>query len=233
MISKDANDRIFEALFCQAVIDNYEEELSMIPSEEELSKLHSFSNRHIEGINRLFAQDKRNERLKATAKWARRCAAVLIVGTVLLFASLMTVSEVRATVTAVVIEWFEQFTKFTSEHGSSKELQAWEPSYLPEGFVEDERYGDFGRLTIRYLATGDKAMTFTYTSQSDSASIDNDQRNFSSIEISGITYYIFEAETPDKESTVIWDADGYRFVARGQLSAAELIKIAESVENNL
>lgn len=230
MVSKDTNDHFFEALFRQAVIDNYEEELSMIPSEEVLSKSYSFSDIHITRMKKLFLHEERSKRLQAAIKWARRSVAVIIVGVFVVLGALATVPEVRATVTAVIIEWFEQFTKFTSRQDALQELQEWEPSYVPDGFTEDERYGDFGRLTIRYSDTDGKAMTFTYISQSDSASLDNEERNFNNIEIAGVTYYTFEAEASDKESSIIWDAVECRFTVSGQLPTEELLKIAESVK---
>jgi len=221
---------LFEALLRQAVIDNYEEELAMISAEVELSNLHSFSNRHIEGINRLFDQAKKRERLKAAAKWARRSVAVFIVGTMVLFGALMTVPQVRATVATVIIEWVEQFTKFTSSQDSSQGFQEWEPAYVPEGFIEDERYGDFGRLTIWYSDFEGSAISFTYIKQGDSISVDNEGRDFFEIEAAGITYCIFESKDLNKGTSIIWDNYGYRFSIEGQSPVSELLKIAKSVE---
>lgn len=230
MINKDINDHIFEALFRQAVIDNYEEELSGIPSEEVLSGLYSFSDMHAARVKKLFLHEERVKRFQAAIKWARRSVAVIIASVLVVSGALATVPEVRAAVKAVIVEWFGQFTKFTSGREALQETQEWEPSYVPDGFTEDERYGDFGRRTIRYSDADGKAMTFTYISQSDSVSLDNEERSFSNIEMAGVTYYTFEAETSDKESSIIWDSDEYRFTVSGQLPVEELLKIAESVK---
>ena len=229
MINENTKDHLFEALFRQAVIDNYEEELSMIPSEDELSKQYLFSDLHIAQMKRLFLQAERRERLQAVTKWARRCAAVIIAGTLILFGALMTVPEVRATVTSVIVEWFEQFTKFTSEQDSPQELQEWEPSYLPEGFAEDERYGDFGRGTIRYSDSQGNRIAFTYVAQDDSVSVDNENRHYYEVNEAGTLYHVFKSETPDKLSTVVWDQEEYRFSVDGQISGIELLNIAKSI----
>lgn len=221
---------LFDALFRQAVIDNYEEELSVIPTKKELSTLYSLSDEHIARMKRLFSQAERLEMLRSAAKWTRRCVAVVIVGFVVLFGVLMTVPEVRATVKSVIIEWFDQFTKFTSGQDSTKESLEWEPSYVPEGFTEDERYGDFGRLTIWYLDSKGNSIVFAYINQSDSVSVDNENRDFYEVEVTGTTYYIFESETSDKGNTVIWDKEGYRFTIEGQSPGGELLNTAKSVE---
>jgi hypothetical protein len=232
MTDQNVSGRPFDTLFRQAVIDNYEEEILAIPSEKELSKLYSFSDMHIARMKRLFARAERLERLNSAAKWARRCAVVAIVTAAVLFSAFMTDSEVRAAIKSVIIEWFDQFTKFTSRQDSTKESQEWEPSYVPEGFTEDERYGDFGRLTIRYSDSKGNTIAFTYIGQSDSASLDNENRDFYEVEAEKTIYYVFEAETSDKGNSVIWDKEGYRFTVRGQLPISELLNIAESVEKN-
>lgn len=224
------NAHLFDALFRQAVIDNYEEELSVIPTEKELSALYAFSDAHIARMKRLFSQAERHEMLRSAAKWVKRCAAVFIVVTVVLFGALMMVPEVRAAVKSVIIEWYDQFTKFTSGQDPTKESQEWEPSYVPEGFAEDERYGDFGRLTIWYLDSRGNSIVFTYFDQSDSVSVDNENRDFYEVESAGTIYYVFESETQDKGNSVIWDKEGYRFTIEGQSPESELLNIAKSVE---
>lgn len=232
MNDRNGSDHFFDALFRQAVIDNYEQELSAIPTEKELSARYSFSDAHTARMKKLFSQAEKLEAFRSAAKWARRCAAIVIVGAVVLFGAFMTVPEVRATVKSVIIEWFDQFTKFTSGQDSPKISQGWEPSYLPEGFTEDERYGDFGRLTIRYSDATGSTIAFSYIGQSDSASIDNENRSFYEVEAAGTIYYVFEAETSDKGNSVIWDKEGYRFTTEGQLSISELLNIAKSVEKS-
>lgn len=231
MIDRNGNDHLFDALFRQAVIDNYEEELSTIPTEKELSALYSYSAAHTARMKRLFLQAERHEMLRSVIKWTTRCAAVVIVGAIVLFGALMTVPEVRATVKSVIIEWHEQFTKFISGQDSTQESQEWEPSYVPKGFVEDERYGDFGRLTIRYSDSKGNTLAFTYIDQSDAISVDNENRDFYEIESAGTIYYVFEAQTSEKGSSVLWDKGGYRFIIEGQSPVSELLNIAKSVKN--
>lgn len=236
MINMDGNRHLFDALFRQAVIDNYEEEIAAIPDEQELSAVYSFSDTHNARMKNLFLREKRSGMVKSTMKWVRRCVAVIIVGAVLLFGAVMTVPEVRAAVKSVIIEWYSQFTQFTSEQKSTEEShdesQVWEPSYMVEGFAENERHGKPGHLTIRYSDSQNNIITFSYIDQSDSIFVDNENRKFYEFEEKGTLYYIFEAEGSDKGNTVIWDKEEYRFSVEGQSPVGELLKIAESIEKS-
>ena len=50
--------------------------------------------------------------------------------------TLLSTPEVRAAVSKVIIEWLEQFKKFTSPQDQSEEFGTWEVSYIPEGYAE-------------------------------------------------------------------------------------------------
>jgi len=50
------NDNVFEALFRQAVIDNFLEEIDSLPPDEELSKIYIFSPEHEARMQRLFGK---------------------------------------------------------------------------------------------------------------------------------------------------------------------------------
>lgn len=230
MTEQNTRDALFEALFRQAVIDNYEEEIAEGLDEGDGLKLHIFSERHNLRMKKLFAQAEGRERLQYGIKWAGRCVAAVLVGTLVFFSALMTVPEVRAAVKSVVIEWFDQFTKFSSDESAPKEVQNWAPSYIPEEFYEDERYDDFGHVTIRYSNTNGDIIRFSYIDQSGSISVDNESRKFYEVVNGEIIYYVFEAEASNKGNSVIWDQDGYRFTVKGQSSIDNLLNMAKSIK---
>jgi hypothetical protein len=53
------NDVVFEALFRQAVIDDFNDEINSIPSNEQMTKLYSFSPEFEIKMKRLFIKDSR------------------------------------------------------------------------------------------------------------------------------------------------------------------------------
>ncbi|NLB42433.1 MAG: hypothetical protein GX815_09265 [Clostridiales bacterium] len=48
MYNEKITNALFEAVFRQAIIENYQQELTEIPSEIELAKIYTFSERHNE-----------------------------------------------------------------------------------------------------------------------------------------------------------------------------------------
>jgi hypothetical protein len=59
-MNKDrVNDEVFEALFRQAVIDDFNEEIDSIPTNEDLAKIYSFSPEFEIRMKKLFIKDRR------------------------------------------------------------------------------------------------------------------------------------------------------------------------------
>lgn len=64
-MNKDqVNDVIFEALFRQAVIDDFNEKIDSIPTNEQLAEIYSFSWEFEMRMKKLFVKDHRRKFLK-------------------------------------------------------------------------------------------------------------------------------------------------------------------------
>ena len=108
------SDNLFEALFRQVVIDNFNRELAKIPSEEELSKSITFSAQHELRMKKLFIYINRKYWIKSALKQAKKIAVITILTIFILFGALMTMPNVRASVTETFILWFDQNLKSNS-----------------------------------------------------------------------------------------------------------------------
>ncbi|MCL2517190.1 MAG: hypothetical protein FWF15_01380 [Oscillospiraceae bacterium] len=101
------NDPVFEALFKQAVIDDYTDEIDSIPSNDELVKKYPFTPQFNVRMKKLFARVRRKEILNKVIKFSQRAAVIFLFFTTFLFGLLLINPEVRATVGNVFVEWFE------------------------------------------------------------------------------------------------------------------------------
>lgn len=138
MNKEQVNDFLFEELFRQAVIDDFNEELDSIPTKGRLSKTYSFSPEFEIRMKKLFAKDRRRSFLRTGILYTRKVASIFIMVLGLLFATLLFNTEVRATVGKVFIEWYEKFTSFTyTDEEVINEKKDWNLNYLPEGYVEE------------------------------------------------------------------------------------------------
>lgn len=140
MIGSESETTLFDVVFAQAVVLNFENELAEIPAKQELEKIYSFSASHIDKMEKLFGIDKKKNLLRKIGKWIRYAAAVIFIIMTLFFSMFLSSPRVRAAVSDVTIEWYEKFTSFT--FGTNEQIKVdtteWWPAYLPAGFSEHE-----------------------------------------------------------------------------------------------
>lgn len=231
-MNNQANDTIFEALFRQAVIDDFNDEINFIPSNEQLTKLYSFSPEFEIKMKKLFIKNSRKDFAKTVLLYSKRVASILIIVLGLLFSTLLFNTEVRAAVGKVLVEWYEKFTSFTFEDNKViDDKKEWTLGYLPEGY-EQENYEILGRITsIEYRNNQGENIRFTYVPEGSvtNISVDNENHEISNYVILGNEAFSITALDDKFDNGVIWNMDGHTFDLWGKVSIDELIKIAESI----
>lgn len=229
MSVRQINTSVFDALFRQAVIDNFNEELESLPSDEELARQYTFSKAHETRMKKLFARQMRIERLRATAKWSRRLVAVITIAVTMLFGSLMLVPQVRATILGTIVEWYEEFIRISSDTSESDKT-GFEPSYIPKGFIEYARYDNEAITTILYMNEEGAEILFQSSLSSGSLSVDNEGHDYEVSLVDGVEYHKLTAISEGKDNSIIWDSFGQRYVVISRISMEEIQRIAISVE---
>ncbi len=230
---KEIDGSVFEALFRQAIIDDYNEEIDSIPPEEDLVETISFSPEFELRMKKLFAHERRKEFLKKAFNYGRRAAAVFVVAVTILFCMLLFNPEVRAAVKNTVVEWYDKFTSFIfqEENSDIDEKKEWQPEYLPAGYRKNS-VEKLGRATnIEYTNDLGGAIYFSYRPDGNDTNIsaDNENHVFENDTIDGHEAYIIKATKDGFENGLIWNLDGYTFNIWSELPIKELIKIAKSI----
>jgi len=225
---------ITETILSYAVNENFKREMAAIPPDSELAKIYVFSERHEKRMKSLFANERRKEiTVKVLIKF-KFVALVGLVSIAVLFGSLLTSQNVRAAVGRTMIEWYDQFTRFSYEGTNTPdEFMDWYPLYIPDGFEESE-ITDFGdnMKQIRYVSQENGTTIFFEYSQTEGAtiSIDNEHSVYEPIFIDGIDYQIFRAMSDEYRNKILWRMDGdYRFYLASTIHIDEMIKMAVSV----
>ena len=231
-VEKILKNELSETILRQAVILNNQSELKAIPSDEELSKLYSFSNRHNARMEALFAKENFRMACRRVFNSSKRIAVIIAVITSIVFGTLLTNRQVRASVSNAVIEWFDIFThiSFYNEEGNDEVLVDWFPTYLPEGFLETDKFMtvDFCSIEITNQENERIFMDY-YFSDEITFSVDNEHSDYSVLFVSGIEYHIFETPSNAERAKVLWQKEGYSFSIESSLATDELMKIATSV----
>jgi len=228
MSGKQISDRVFDALFKQAVIDNLNDELDSLPPYDELAELYAYSPAHEKRMKRLFAREEHKQRLYTACSWSRRAAAVVVIAVSILFSSLMLVTEVRAAVTGTIIEWYTRFVRFTS-NAPAAEKKNFEPGYIPAGYREALRDELDTLTTILYMNDGGMIIIFQSSLADDSISVDAEGHDHAVVWVDGVEYHTFAAVGEGEENALIWEASGQRYHVSSELSLGELFKIGLSV----
>jgi hypothetical protein len=221
-----SDDPIMEAIFKQAVTQNFERELAEMEKKAEPAQ---FSSRHERRMAALFARERRKERRGKAFVFAKRAssaAAAVFIGVSLIF---LAAPEVRASIRGAAINWFEKFTKFSAgNHGET--AANWELSYIPEGFTEASKKLNENDMFIIYENGTGETLVFISIPADDSLSVNNEGVKYGQVLKDGVVYHTFEAESDAHTSSIVWDADGYRFCVDGKLPMSELFRVARSVE---
>lgn len=235
-MNKDqVNDVVFEALFHQAVIDDFNEEINSIPTNEQLAKTYSFSPEFEIRMKKLFAKDRRTKFAKTLTLYSKKVASIFIIVLGLLFSTLLFNTEVRATVGKVLIEWYEKFTSFTFRDDEViDEGKEWTLKYLPEGYAQ-KNYEVLGRIiNIEFTNNQGDKIRFSYRPEESitNISVDNENHEIDSCIILDNEAFSITAVDDRFDNGVIWNIDGHTFNLWGKISINELSKIAESIAEN-
>ena len=236
MMSKNQmNDMVFEALFRQAVIEDFNEDINSIQSNEELSKIYSFSPEFETRMGKLLTKDRRKDHVRKTMYYSRKVASILIIVLGLLFGSLLLNTEVRATVGKVLVEWYEKFTTFSfRDDAVIDEYKDWILGYIPEGYAQ-KNYEVLGRIkNIEYANNQGNKIRFTYVPDNSitNISVDNENHEIDTFILLGNKAYSIIATNNEFDNGIIWNMEGYTFDLWGKLSIDELERIAESIVEN-
>ncbi len=235
MTKNEMNDIVFEALFRQAVIDDFNDEINSAQSNELLSKMYSFSEEFDNRMKKLLTKDRRKEYFKKTVHYSRKVASILFIVLGLLFGSLLLNTEVRASVGKVLVEWYEKFTTFSfKDEVVIDETKHWILGHIPEGYSQ-KNYEVLGRIkNIEYANIQGDKIRFTYVPDNSitNISVDNENHEIDTFMLLGNKAYSIIATNKEFDNGIIWNMEGHTFDLWSKLPIDELKKIAESMVEN-
>lgn len=235
MNKNQVGDTVFEALFRQAVIDDFNEEIDSIPTNEQLAKIYSFSIEFETRMKKLFTRDHRKNSFKNAMFYSRKVASILIIVLGLLFGTLLFNTEVRAAVGKALVEWYDKFTSFTfTDEGVNAEKKDWMLNYLPTGYAL-KNYEVLGRITnIEFTNSQGDKIRFSYRPEESitNISVDNENHEINSYVILDRDAFSVTAINDKFDNGVIWNMEGHTFDLWGKIPMNELKKVAESISEN-
>ena len=226
------SDVRFDALLKLAIIENFEDELTKLPSNDELEGIIAFSVKHERKMKRLFVIEQWVDAYKMSALVLKYAVIFTVFAVTVFFGLLLTKSDIRAAVRKTAVEWLENFTRFSfnNESGSIKgSHKEWRPGYLPGGFKECDSYVYANTKAVEYVNDEHVIIIFEYAPADGSAVyVDNEYAEYSCIEINEIIYYLFDRYKENRHSIILWEHDGISFTIESLISGEELLRMASS-----
>ncbi len=212
----------------EAVIKAGIYEIEALPTDDEIE--HEFSNDFERKMERLIRRSKTRNLIGGMAFLRRRVVA-LIAAIIILFASAMSVSAVRAAVFEFITEVYEKFTHiFFNESRSSQDaadgFAIYEPAYIPEGFKLVNKNTD-GLVLLEYEKENDFISYSQQCLENVSININTEGVKLEELEFKGLPAKYYSNQGVQN---LVWYDDKYMYTVSSTLDRDIVFKIAESVE---
>lgn len=221
-----------EFLLKQAVAAYVEEEMTRLPSDEEIG-VHQFSPEFERKMEKLLRHEHRPHRilLHSTGKRVAVLAAVIA----LLAASMLSVGAVRESIVSFFTEVYEEFTAIIFEQpeetGRTYEadsIDAIEVTYIPEGFeLKSESKNDVESRMEYVDDRGNRIIIRQTLNRNTQRTIDTEGVESEEVFIQSHKGIYFENKG---FGTLIWNDDTQVFYISSKLQKDDILKIAESIQ---
>ncbi|AZT89581.1 DUF4367 domain-containing protein [Caldicellulosiruptor changbaiensis] len=217
-----------EDMLKEAVIKADIYEIETLPTDDEIE--YEFSNEFERKMERLIRRSKTRNLIGGMAFLRRRVVA-LIAAIIILFASAMSVSAVRAAVFEFITEVYEKFTHiFFNESRSSQDaadgFAIYEPAYIPEGFKLVNKNTD-GLVLLEYEKENDFISYSQQCLENVSININTEGVKLEELEFKGLPAKYYSNQGVQN---LVWYDDKYMYTVSSTLDRDIVFKIAESVE---
>ncbi|MDR2648157.1 MAG: DUF4367 domain-containing protein [Clostridiales bacterium] len=231
---EDRNEKIFDTLLEIAVEEALLQEISGMPSCEELDKIYTPSPAMDKRIRRIISRHELSKNANAFFKITGKAAAGFLVLLGISATVIFSVDASRNYVINSFIQWYDNHTSVQFHTNENLSLfDKYSFNYIPEGFTITNSFFDNVKKT--YVFTNDDGeniiliLTSSYTSDLE---IDNEKSDFSLIKIHNQDAFLFEGKSDDEVNTVIWKNDDVIFELLSNLNKTQLISMAENTLKN-
>lgn len=202
--------------------------LQTIPPENKLH--HHFSKRFLRKMKRLLKYERQSVPLRRFIKYSKRTAAIIFICFSITLASVMSVEAYRIRLFTFITTVWEELTSViihSEENTASDKLIPNEPTIIPNGFYEEQRFSDDFENTVIYINSSGNEIYYSQKLLSQSEEI-FDTQNATVNELLIEEQYIIIIK---KNDTVIlyWTDEFYIYIINGIANENELIYMAESV----
>ena len=229
-LSRGANERLWDAVIKEALIESMNRELD---ETEQNIEPHKFSSQFEHNMNRLIKSSGRKEKAQTVGKVIGKCAVTAATVMGIMFGGFLTQQEVYAAVGNVIRSILSTHDQYTYQENSEDIVfdDTIRLGYVPEGYeLRSVYYMGNGNL-LTYESKDGHNLYFDYSfAENSSITIDNETHSYKEIFKNNKRYYFYKSEVDDL-NTLIWFDEKYSYSIDAQISEDEIIKIAENIKS--
>lgn len=231
MYNRSSNEKIFDLLIRDALIERVDKELSEIGECEP----HAFSKEFERNVWKIRNSIGRKERMKNAGRFSLKFFVTIATIMGIAFGGLLTQPTVYAAVTNVIRSVFDKFDRYDFS-GSELTLENFNSEmrfrYIPDGYYLCS--GTYSPVYVQLIYTNDNdEITFEYSiAKGVSLSLDNEHNAYETLyhNNNNIEYHYYESLDDDFFNSLIWYDKGYAFSIYAHLRQDEIVKIAENIK---
>lgn len=230
-LSRGANERLWDAVIKEALIESMNRELDEM---EQNIEPHKFSSQFEHNMNKLIKNIGRKEKAQTVGKVIGKFAVTAATVMGIMFGGFLTQQEVYAAVGNVIRSIFSTHDKYTYQENSEDIVfdDTIRLGYVPNGYELRTALYSHSNVLLTYESVDENSIDFEYgLADTTSVSVDNERHILKEINKKEQTYYYYEPIEADDFSTLIWYNNGYVYSIDAQFSEDEIIKIAENIIN--
>lgn len=195
--------------------------------------VHTFSDEHNRRVDEIQKRaEKRNLSSKIFPKKRLQAVVCLCFALTISVFAVTRVEAFRLPLIRFFTEVKEKSTKFNFQGENNtnltKNYQAYEPGYIPDGYSSAEVSEGKGSFFIKYVnSTGTQSYIFYYYGNPSAIAIDTEEAGVSKVLINGNESYVIQK---NDELKVLMNKDNHQFYIHGTLSLDQACKIMESIK---
>lgn len=230
-LSKGANERLWDAVIKEALIESMNRELD---ETEQNIEPHNFSSQFEHNMNKLIKNIGRKEKAQAAGKVIGKFAVTAATVMGIMFGGFLTQQEVYAAVGNVIRSIFSTHDKYTYQDNSEDIVfdDTIRLGYVPDGYELRSVYYMGNANLLTYESEDEKSLYFNYSLAEDSSiTVDNESHSYKEIIEYNEMFYFYKSEQDDF-NTIIWFDGKYAYSIDAQISEDEIIKIAENIKSS-
>ena len=233
MTSEKRNKELFDSLLKAAISDALRDEMDALPSNKELNEKFSTSGELDKRIEKLNFKHKIKSKIGRFVKSNHKTAACLMVIIVLSSVTLLSVEATRNVILNAFVNQFGKYTQIQYDDSTAdgQQMDIFRPAYLPEGYkkISEELYGN-SALLVYSDESETEIVLKQRKAEEGTALIDNENTDYTEVDISGNTAYLFKTLKDDNYNVLLWKSRDVVFELTSKLDSDELIRMGRSMK---